>query len=462
MADEDYVNTFLVDITSRHAAEAELRRQNAFLAALHETTLGMMNHLDLAELLEAIVGRATQLVNASFGWLYLVDPALDVVEVKVATGTLKPLVGTRLQRGEGLAGQVWLTGQPLVVEDYPAWPGRSPQYPQDLLQAAIGVPLKSGAEVIGVLGVSQSDSTRKYDDDAGEMLGRFAQLASIALENARLYTSLERRVQELALFDSVRTALARDLNLPDILHDVVETIAGTFDYTQVSVYLLCDDVLHLHHEVGFRSIFTEIPITSGITGRAARTGQAILVQDVRTDPDFLGPIDDITSEVCIPLFDQDRVFGALNVESTSGVKLGEADLRLLKALGEHINIAIQRARLYREARQNEHKYRSVVENVHEVIFQADATRLLDVSESGLDPDHRLRGRRDAEQVRPGILHPDDLAEHVSNLEALANGEHTSYQCEVRFLTADGRLPLAGLPMHGRCGIPTAALSVSPV
>ena len=144
VADENYVNTFLVDITPRHAAEAELRRQNAFLAALHETTLGMMNHLDLAELLEAIVGRATQLVNASFGWLYLVDSALDVVEVKVATDTLRSWVGTRLQRGEGLAGQVWLTGQPLVVEDYPAWSGRSTQYPQDLLQSAIGVPLKSG------------------------------------------------------------------------------------------------------------------------------------------------------------------------------------------------------------------------------------------------------------------------------------------------------------------------------
>ena len=113
-------------------------------------------------------------------------------------------------------------------------------------------------------------------------------------------------------------------------------------------------------------------MTSGITGRATRTGQAILVPDVHADSDFLGPIADITSEVCIPLFDQDRVFGALNVESTSGVRLGEADLRLLKALGEHINLAIQRARLYREERQNERKYRSVVESVHKVIFQSDA------------------------------------------------------------------------------------------
>ena len=436
VAEENYVNTFLVDITSRHAAEAELRRQNAFLAALHETTLGMMNHLDLVELLEAIVGRATQLVNASSGWLSLVDSAEDVIEVKVATGSLKPLIGTHLQRGEGLGGRVWVTGQSLVVEDYPAWPGRSPQYSQDLLQTAIGVPLKSGAEVIGVLGVSQSDSARKYDDDAGEMLGRFAQLASIALENARLYTSLERRVQELALFDSVRTALARDRSLPDILHDVVETIAGTFDYTQVSVYLLCDGVLHLHHEVGFRSIFTEIPVISGITGRATRTGQAILLQDVRTDPDFLGPIDNITSEVCVPLFDQERVFGALNVESTSGVKLGEADLRLLKALGEHINLAIQRARLYKEARQNEHKYRSVVENVHEVIFQSDALGAW----TYLNPAWtQITGFAVGDTLGKSILEfirPDDRFEKLEHLQALLDGQHTSCQCEVRFLTAD--------------------------
>ncbi len=436
VADENYVNTFLVDVTARHEAEAELRRQNEYLAALHETTLGLMNHLDLTELLEAIVGRATQLVNASSGWLYLVDSAEDAIEVKVATGSLKPLIGTRLQRGEGLAGRVWMTGQPLVIEDYPAWPGRSPQYPRDLLQAAIGVPLKSGAEVIGVLGVSQSDSTRKYDDDAGEMLGRFAQLASIALENARLYTGLERRAQELALFDRVRNALARDLDLMDIMWDVVETIAQTFGYTQVSLYLLRDGVLHLHHEVGFRSIFTEIPLTSGITGRAARTGQAILVPDVGADPDFLGPIDDIASEICIPLFDQERVFGTLNVESTSGVRLGEADLRLLMALGEHINIAIERARLYSEARQNERKYRSVVENIHEVIFQADTLGAW----TYLNPAWtQITAFAVGDTLGKSILefiHLDDRSEKLKCLQSLLDGEHTSCQCEGRFLTAD--------------------------
>ncbi len=268
VADEDYVNTFLVDVTARHEAEAELRRQNEYLAALHETTVGLMNHLDLAELLETIVGHATQLVKASFGWLYLVDSAEDVVEVKVATGSLKRLIGTRLQRGEGLAGHVWVTGQPLVVEDYPAWSGRSPQYPQDMLQSALGLPLKSGSEVIGVLGVSQSDSTRKFSADEGELLGRFAQLASIALENARLYTELRRQASELALFDQVRTALVRDLNLPTTLRNMVEAIVQVFGYTQVSVYLLQDNMLRLQHQVGYHTVIPNIPLTSGVIGKA--------------------------------------------------------------------------------------------------------------------------------------------------------------------------------------------------
>ena len=219
-------------------------------------------------------------------------------------------------------------------------------------------------------------------------------------------------------------------------------------------------MLHLHHEVGFRSIFTEIPLTSGITGRAARTGQAILVPDVRADPDFLGPIDDIASEVCIPLFDQEQVFGVLNVESTSGVKLGETDLRLLMALGEHINIAIARARLYREARQNEHKYRSVVENIHEVIFQADARGAW----TYLNPAWtQITGFEVADTLGKSVLesiHPDDRAAKLSHLQSLLDGAAHSCQCELRF--SPPTAATAGwMPMPGRCGMPTATSSASP-
>ncbi len=437
VAAEGCVNTFLMEITARHAAETTLRRQNEYLAALHETTLGLMNHLDLADLLDVIVSRATQLVSASFGWLYLVDPRSDALEIKVGTGAAKSLIGARLHRGEGVAGQVWQTGQPVVVDDYPSWPDRSLQFSQDLLRSAIGVPLKSDSQVIGVLGVSQSDSTRSFGSDEGEVLARFAQLASIALENARLYAELQRRARELALLDEVRTALARELDLPVVLRTVVEAIVRTFGYSQVSVYLLQDGALRLQHQVGYHSVISDIPLTSGIMGRAVRIGQAILLEDVRSDPDFLGAIAGVVSEVCVPLSDQGQVVGTLNVESTSGVKLTEADLQLLKVLGEHVNIAIQRARLYTEARQNEQRYRSVIENVHEVIFQADAAGVWTYVNPAWT---QITGFDVADTLGKPILdfvHPDDRAGRMRNLQAMISGEHVSCQCEVRYLTAGG-------------------------
>lgn len=63
-------------------------------------------------------------------------------------------------------------------------------------------------------------------------------------------------------------------------------------------------------------------------------------------------IDGLTSEVCVPLHDAGQPAGFLNVEST-GVRLDEADLHLLAALGEQVGLAIERARLYATLRKRE-------------------------------------------------------------------------------------------------------------
>jgi two-component system sensor histidine kinase/response regulator len=165
-----------------------------------------------------------------------------------------------------------------------------------------------------------------------------------------LFTTSQRQAQELALLDQVRTALARELDLEALFGVVVEAIAKTFGYTLVALSVLENDVLVLQHQFGYEQAIERIPIDRGICGRVARTGKPVLLPDVRSDPDFLGPVDEIVSEVCIPLFDRGKVMGVLNVESTGDVVFGEADLQLLTALSEQINIAIGRVRLYTELR----------------------------------------------------------------------------------------------------------------
>ncbi len=181
----------------------------------------------------------------------------------------------------------------------------------------------------------------------------------------------QRRSKEQVLINRVRAALMREVELSDVIKTVVEGIAATFGYTQVSLYLLKDDRLELKHQVGYDRAIDVIPTSRGVSGRVARTGRPVLVKDVRHEPEFIGAIDGVRSELCVPIFDQARVVGILNVESTSETRLCEDDLRLVTALGEHLSIALCRARLYEEIREREKRYRTLVENLGEGIAIVD-------------------------------------------------------------------------------------------
>jgi GAF domain-containing protein len=121
----------------------------------------------------------------------------------------------------------------------------------------------------------------------------------------------------------------------------------------VSLYLVEDGWLHLQHQVGYHQVLDRIPLERGVMGRVARTGTPVLLEDGRADPDFLAAFEGIISEVCVPLRDDGRVVGLLNLETAGGMRLEEADLRLMLALSEHVNVAIGRARLYADLSASE-------------------------------------------------------------------------------------------------------------
>ena len=172
-----------------------------------------------------------------------------------------------------------------------------------------------------------------------------------------LLDAAEHQARELALLSQARATLASEVDLPSMMKAIVEGVAETFGYTQVSLYLLEGDTLVIQHQVGYENDWKRIPISTGVCGRVARTGESVLLEDAHSDPDFLNARVDIVSEVCVPLFDKDRVVGVLNVETTSGMRLTEEDLHLMNALSEHIGVAIQRARLYADLQASEQSER---------------------------------------------------------------------------------------------------------
>ena len=193
-----------VDITERKRAEEALRRQSQYLLALHETSLGVLKRFDEEDLLKTILERAALLAGAENGFVLLSESDQGEMEVRVGIGFHTRVARRRYKRSEGLTGRVWKTGKPVFVPDYRSWEHRLPHEELDALRSVIGVPLKSGEKVIGIIALSHVEEGRMFDPEDLSILARFADLATIALDNRRLY---EKVCHELTQRAKIEAAL---------------------------------------------------------------------------------------------------------------------------------------------------------------------------------------------------------------------------------------------------------------
>jgi PAS domain S-box-containing protein len=186
---------FIRDVTERKQAEGALRRWAEELEALQETVLDIIVPHDLPTLLQTIVERATRLLEAPIGGLYLCEPETEQVRCVVSHNTPEDYRGTVLTYGEGAAGTVAQTGEPLIIADYGTWNGRASVFEDEQpFKAVLAVPMIWQDRVIGVIDVVHWED-RTFSQDELELLTLLSNHAAIAVENTRL---LERAEQELA------------------------------------------------------------------------------------------------------------------------------------------------------------------------------------------------------------------------------------------------------------------------
>ncbi len=183
------------DLAERKRAERRLLHQNEYLTALNETTLALVNRLDASDLLETILTRAGALIGSRDGFISLYDPVQNDLVTRVAIGLFKPNVGRAAWAGS-IAQRVWASGQLLTLSDYLAWPGHVYSSEFDDFHALVAAPLKSGDQTFGVLCLAQTNPERIFGTDEVTIFSQFAELASIALDNTRLYTSAQQELEE--------------------------------------------------------------------------------------------------------------------------------------------------------------------------------------------------------------------------------------------------------------------------
>jgi PAS domain S-box-containing protein len=191
----------------------------------------------VGDLLHGVVTSAGRLVGAPDVVLYLVEPnehGDQRLVVRYATGCFLSSLGRSAGVGQGLAGEVWRTGAPLVVDEYQTWPRRlRGDRAETGVRGALATPVRSHGEVVGVLGVASKEPGRAFGDAEIEALDRFGELAGMAIDDARQLAAGRRDLAELAQSEARYRTLFEEL--PALVYTEAYAVGGSWLYESPGV-----------------------------------------------------------------------------------------------------------------------------------------------------------------------------------------------------------------------------------
>jgi signal transduction histidine kinase len=179
------------------ASTGKQRSWSPELAALRETALELADQLDYTTLLERVIERASHLIGARGGALYLLEPDGNTLRLVISRIPWADYTGRMLKLGEGLAGRVAANGRSMVTDNYSAWEGRAPQYDGEPFFAVASVPLRWSNRVMGVLSLVDDRPGHVFSHEDLNLLEQFALQAGLSIRNTQLYYDLQRHVTEL-------------------------------------------------------------------------------------------------------------------------------------------------------------------------------------------------------------------------------------------------------------------------
>ena len=222
---QNALDLLTTEVENKKKIESVLREKNEYLEALHETSLSMFSRIEISQVLESIIIRASKLTRIPDGFIHIYDRNHNVLKIKAACGLYAKLKGIKLKQGEGIAGKVWESGEPLFTNDYQKWVGKSQKTQFDFVTAAVGVPLTSGSKIEGVIGLSHHDRDRTVSKKTLKILEQFAELATLAIDNAKLFEELKEELDRRIQLESERQQIEARLRQSQKM-EAVGTLAG--------------------------------------------------------------------------------------------------------------------------------------------------------------------------------------------------------------------------------------------
>ncbi len=340
-------NARLFDETARRARE---------FASLYETSSILSAENELDSLLQNIVDHAKKMLNSNSSGIYLYHPESEELELSVIT--LSDLsTGIRLRPGEGVAGHVAQTHQPIRINDYSVWEGRSTQYAHVPIRAVLEVPMLYGGELIGVLTADEvGDTERKFTEDDEHLLSLFASQAAGAIHSARLREQTTRRVDQLQALHTIDRAISSSFDLRLILNTVISQTIAQLGVDAADILLFNPYLQTLEYVAGqgFRARGIEqsrLRLGQGHAGRIALERTAVHILNLpESGADFtrasLLSGEGFIEYYGVPLIAKGEVKGVLEVFHRSPLHADSDWFGFLETLGGQAAITIDQTQLF--------------------------------------------------------------------------------------------------------------------
>jgi signal transduction histidine kinase/DNA-binding response OmpR family regulator len=246
----------------------------------------------------------------------------------------------------------------------------------------LGVPLKAGGKTVGVIAVQSYTAAVRYSESDRDVLAFVAQHIGAALERVRAVEETRQRTIELETVNSVVRALAEQLDLDALVELVGERMRDTFRTDVVYVALLDPRTgrVEFPYFVERGTPYEQAPMAFGVghTGRIMQTGRPLLLNSVAEIDEtgaFIGT--PCSSYLGVPIMLGAEPIGVIGVEDpeTEG-RFTAADVQLLSTLAANVGVAINNARLFREAERRATEMAAVADLGREVLALADPEAVL--------------------------------------------------------------------------------------
>jgi diguanylate cyclase (GGDEF)-like protein/PAS domain S-box-containing protein len=234
------------DITARKVAEISKIKQNRDLITIQDASLALMENLDLSFTIDTVLSWSKKLSGLPDGFVCLVEPDGSSIRFRAVSEQLEKFLLESVKPGEGFVGRAWQTGQPLFVDNYNEWNGRTKHFSDLDIGAVACFPLMNNTKVCGVLGFLSDQSGQIFNEDTVEVLSRYCEIASLAIVDSQTFTdcqiALTHNEDNIATLNHQRrlerlvTRLATHfVNLPreEIDHGIEQTLQTISRYTGI-------------------------------------------------------------------------------------------------------------------------------------------------------------------------------------------------------------------------------------